>query len=101
MIKHMLYFYALGVWIIIMIFAILNGILREYIISIKFGEYFGFSKLSGKVSSSLGPIVFGAILTTYDIIGKTAYGWALISVGVIMVIGLLIISFVKSTSGLR
>ena len=41
MIKHILYFYALGVWFIIMIFAILNGILREYIISIKFGDYFG------------------------------------------------------------
>jgi UMF1 family MFS transporter len=62
----------------------------------KFGEYFGFSKLSGKVSSSLGPIVFGAILTTYDIIGKYAYGWALISVGIIMFIGLIVLSFVKT-----
>ncbi|MFX0058665.1 MAG: MFS transporter [Candidatus Hodarchaeota archaeon] len=60
----------------------------------KFGEYFGFSKLSGRVSSSIGPLIFGAILLTYDIIGKSAYGWALISGGVVMGIGLLIISFV-------
>ncbi len=61
----------------------------------KFGEYFGFSKLSGKVSSSIGPIVFGTVLTTYDIIGKYAYGWALISVGVVLAIGILIITQIK------
>ncbi|MCK5409058.1 MAG: MFS transporter, partial [Candidatus Heimdallarchaeota archaeon] len=43
----------------------------------KFGEYFGFSKLSGKVSSALGPIIFGAILLAYDpTIGFKAYGIA-------------------------
>ncbi|MEJ2277735.1 MAG: MFS transporter [Candidatus Lokiarchaeota archaeon] len=36
----------------------------------KFGEYFGFSKLSGKLSSAIGPIVFGSILTTADLIGN-------------------------------
>ncbi|TFG04666.1 MAG: MFS transporter [Promethearchaeota archaeon] len=60
----------------------------------KFGEYFGFTKLSGKVSSSIGPIVFGSVLLTADIIGKYAYGWAMIAVGIIMAIGLFIISFV-------
>jgi len=60
----------------------------------KFGEYFGFSNLSGKVSSSIGPIIFGAILTTADIIGKYAWGWALIAVGIIMAVGLFILSFV-------
>jgi UMF1 family MFS transporter len=63
----------------------------------KFGEYFGFSKLSGKISSSVGPLVFGLILTTQDIIGPDAYGFALIGVSIIMAIGLLIISRVKKT----
>jgi len=61
----------------------------------KFGEYFGFSDISGKVSSSFGPIVFGLILTTADVIGKYAWGWALIAVGIIMGIGLFILSFVE------
>jgi UMF1 family MFS transporter len=61
----------------------------------KFGEYFGFSKLSGKLSSAVGPLVWGTIMLSYDIIGKAAYGWALISVGFIMGFGLFIISFLK------
>ena len=60
----------------------------------KFGEYFGFSNLSGKVSSSFGPILFGLILLTADVIGKYAWGWALIAVGIIMGIGLFILTFV-------
>jgi len=60
----------------------------------KFGEYFGFSKLSGKGSSAIGPIIFGSILITYDLIGKLAYAWALLCVGIILVIGIIIISFV-------
>ncbi|MFX0029734.1 MAG: MFS transporter [Candidatus Hermodarchaeota archaeon] len=63
----------------------------------KFGEFFGFSKLSGKFSSALGPFVWGTIMLSYDVIGKAAYGWAMISVGVIMAIGMLIISFIKSS----
>ncbi|MFX0082868.1 MAG: MFS transporter [Candidatus Hodarchaeota archaeon] len=63
----------------------------------KFGEFFGFSKLSGKFSSALGPFVWGTIMLSYDIIGKAAYGWAMISVGIIMAIGLFIISFVKTS----
>ena len=61
----------------------------------KFGEFFGFSKLSGKFSSALGPFIWGAVLLSYNIIGKAAYGFAIISVGIIMAIGLVIISFVK------
>ena len=61
----------------------------------KFGEFFGFSKLSGKLSSVIGPIIFGAIIATYDIVGRASYGWALISVGLILGVGVLIISFVK------
>jgi len=60
----------------------------------KFGEFFGFSKLSGKFSSALGPFIWGAVLLTYNIIGKLAYGLAIISVGIIMGIGILVISFV-------
>ena len=61
----------------------------------KFGEFFGFSKLSGKLSSALGPFIWGTVMLTYDFIGKAAYGWAMISVGIIMGIGIFIISFVK------
>ncbi|MHA1406782.1 MAG: MFS transporter [Candidatus Heimdallarchaeaceae archaeon] len=62
----------------------------------KFGEYFGFSKLSGKVSSALGPIIFGAVLKGLDpIIDFKAYGVAVAIVAVIMAIGLGIIAFVK------
>jgi UMF1 family MFS transporter len=63
----------------------------------KFGEFFGFSKLSGKLSSALGPFIWGTVMLTYDIIGKAAYGWAMISVGIILGIGVVIISFVKTT----
>ncbi|MFX1313979.1 MAG: MFS transporter [Promethearchaeota archaeon] len=62
----------------------------------KFGEFFGFSKLSGKFSSALGPFVWGTVMLTYDIIGKAAYGWALISVGLIMGLGIVILSFIKT-----
>ncbi|MFX0143982.1 MAG: MFS transporter [Candidatus Hodarchaeota archaeon] len=61
----------------------------------KFGEFFGFSKLSGKLSSALGPFVWGTVMLTYDFIGKFAYGWAMISVGIIMAIGIFIISLIK------
>ena len=61
----------------------------------KFGEFFGFSKLSGKLSSAIGPFIWGAVMLSFDLIGKLAYGWAMISVGIIMGIGILIISFVK------
>lgn len=61
----------------------------------KFGEYFGFSKLSGKISSSIGPLIWGTVMLSYDIIGRIAYAWAMISVGIIMAIGIFIISFVE------
>jgi UMF1 family MFS transporter len=63
----------------------------------KFGEFFGFSKLSGKLSSALGPFIWGAVMLTYDIpaISNNAFGLAMIAVGIIMAIGILIISFVK------
>ena len=64
----------------------------------KFGEFFGFSKLSGKLSSAIGPFVWGTVMLTYDVIGKAAYGWAIISVGIIMAIGLFILSFVQKES---
>jgi UMF1 family MFS transporter len=62
----------------------------------KFGEFMGFSEISNKASSAIGPLVWGAILLTFDLIGKIAYGFALISVGLILVIGIVIISFVKT-----
>lgn len=62
----------------------------------RFGEFMGFSEISNKASSAIGPLVWGAILLTFDLIGKIAYGFALISVGLILVIGIVIISFVKT-----
>ncbi|MCG3258373.1 MAG: MFS transporter [Candidatus Heimdallarchaeota archaeon] len=68
----------------------------------KFGEYFGFSKLSGKVSSALGPLIFGAILLALDpVISFKAYGVAMAVVGGIMAIGLVIISFVRPDKSAR
>jgi MFS-type transporter involved in bile tolerance (Atg22 family) len=64
----------------------------------KFGEFFGLSKLSGGLSAALGPFVWGVVMLSYDVIGKAAYGLAMISVGIIMVIGLIIISYVKTES---
>ncbi|NVM17114.1 MAG: MFS transporter [Candidatus Lokiarchaeota archaeon] len=64
----------------------------------KFGEFFGFSKLSGKLSSAIGPFVWGTVMLTYDVIGKAAYGWAMISVGIIMALGIIILSRVQKES---
>ena len=60
----------------------------------KFGEYFGFTSISGKAAASLGPIIFGIILLSADVIGKYAWGLGLLALMVIMVLGLLIIKFV-------
>ncbi len=61
----------------------------------KFGEYFGFTSISGKASASLGPIIFGAILLSADVIGKYAWGLGLLAMGIIMLLGLLVLKFVK------
>jgi UMF1 family MFS transporter len=70
----------------------------------KFGEYFGFSKLSGKVSASLGPLLWTATFLLYQWLGTRfydavtnykAYGYAMLVVGIIMAIGLVVISTVK------
>ncbi|MHA2309149.1 MAG: MFS transporter [Candidatus Heimdallarchaeaceae archaeon] len=64
----------------------------------KFGEYFGFSKLSGKVSASIGPIIWGAIIAMSlnpNISLASAYALAVGVVGLIMIVGLVIILFIK------
>ena len=65
----------------------------------KFGEYMGFSKLSGKVSASLGPLIWAAIiaLTEAPTNWDTNYAIALAIgvMGLIMLAGLAIILFVK------
>jgi UMF1 family MFS transporter len=65
----------------------------------KFGEYFGFSKLSGKVSASIGPLIWGAIIALYyeggPISLNQAYAIAIGIVGIIMLVGLVIILFVR------
>jgi len=61
----------------------------------KFGEYFGFSKLSGKVSSVIGTLIWGFVFYLYDLMNYKTYAIEMIVMGVIMAIGILIISFVK------
>jgi MFS-type transporter involved in bile tolerance (Atg22 family) len=62
----------------------------------KFGEYFGFSKLSGKVSSSLGPAIWAAIfLIFYASLGFKTYAVAMIAIGILMVAGLIVVLFVR------
>ncbi len=72
----------------------------------KFGEYFGFSKLSGKVSASLGPLLWTATFFLFTWIAERifgsdgfyphkAYAYAMLVAGIIMGIGLIIINFVK------
>ncbi|MHA1220186.1 MAG: MFS transporter [Candidatus Heimdallarchaeota archaeon] len=75
----------------------------------KFGEYFGFSKLSGKLSASLGPLVWTGTFMFYEFLAfkyftnpsmHNAYGYAMLVAGIIMAVGLVIISFVKPTGTL-
>ena len=77
----------------------------------KFGEYMGFSKLSGKISSSLGPLLWSAVFILYEVIATAAfgennyylykaYGYAMLVVGLIMLVGLVIIGFVKPSKKL-
>lgn len=72
----------------------------------KFGEYFGFSKLSGKLSASLGPLLWTGVFVLYEVLAAAlfgkynyylykAYGYAMLVVGLIMAIGLTIIGFVN------
>ncbi|MBD3254309.1 MAG: MFS transporter [Candidatus Lokiarchaeota archaeon] len=66
----------------------------------KFGEFFGFSNLSGKVSSSIGPIIFGVIIYVATGVGvslKHSYGFALIAVALVMLLGLFILTSVEVT----
>ncbi|MCE7747297.1 MAG: MFS transporter [Candidatus Heimdallarchaeota archaeon] len=68
----------------------------------KFGEYMGFSKLSGKVSASIGPIIWAAIIALSDPNGanwdmNVTYALAVGVVGLIMIAGLIVILFVKPT----
>ena len=65
----------------------------------KFGEYMGFSKLSGKVSASLGPLIWAAIILLTEPPfywqTKNAIALAVAVMGIIMVAGLGIILLVK------
>ncbi|MHA1187759.1 MAG: MFS transporter [Candidatus Heimdallarchaeota archaeon] len=79
----------------------------------KFGEYFGFSKLSGKVSAALGPLIWTLVfwihekssarhfLKTGSVYEDTnKYGFAMLVVGIIMLIGLIIIGTVNPSKQL-
>jgi len=79
----------------------------------KFGEYFGFSKLSGKVSAAIGPLIWTAVFSLHTFLSNKhfenthqiyadfkRYGFAMIVVGIIMLIGLIIIGTVKPSKQL-
>ncbi len=71
----------------------------------KFGEYMGFSKLSGKVSASIGPIIWAAIIALSDPNGanwdmNVTYALAVGVIGLIMLAGLVVILFVKPTKSI-
>ena len=62
----------------------------------KFGEYFGFSKLSGKVSASLGPWIWGLIMGLEAVLLlNNVYAIAIAVIGAIMLAGLVVILFVR------
>ncbi len=71
----------------------------------KFGEYMGFSKLSGKVSASIGPIIWAAIIALSNPEGanwdmNVTYALAVGVIGLIMIAGLIVILFVKPTKSI-
>ncbi len=79
----------------------------------KFGEFMGFSKLSGKVSAAIGPLIWTAVFSLHTYLSnrhfeKTRsvydpvkrYGFAMLVVGIIMLIGLIIIGTVKPSKQL-
>ncbi len=71
----------------------------------KFGEYMGFSKLSGKVSASLGPLIWAAIIGLSEVTGanwatSSAISLAVAVMGIIMIAGLVIILFVKPSKSI-
>ena len=96
-----------GPFIAIIIMGILSGpalggtwvAQRQMVIELapkdKFGEYFGFSKLSGKVSSVFGLLIWVLVFFLYDKMNYKTYAIEMIVMGVILAIGILIISFVK------
>jgi len=61
----------------------------------KYGEYFGFSKLSGKVSSVIGELIWAAVFFLYATIGYKTYAIEILVMGIVMGVGILIIGFVK------
>lgn len=68
----------------------------------KFGEYFGFSKFSGKLSSAIGPLIWGAtFLIFYKNWNYKTYAWALLFIGIILMIGLGIIALVRPEKAAR
>jgi UMF1 family MFS transporter len=61
----------------------------------KFGEYLGFSKLSGKVSSIFGEGIWALVFFLFPLLNYKTYAIEIAVMGLIMGIGILIISFVK------
>lgn len=76
---------------------------RQFVVELapkgKFGEYFGFSKFAGKLSSAIGPLIFSGILSF--VLTKTdndyllAYKAAIGMIMLVFLIGFILIGFIK------
>ncbi len=75
---------------------------RTYIVEItpeeKRGQFFGLFAFSGKVSSILGPFLYGTITFVFADLGNTASRMALGSLIILTIIGLMIHAHVKEES---
>ena len=74
---------------------------RQYILELapteKIGQYLGLKKISGKVSTAFGPLVFSSILAATMRFGKTvAYQLAITSLIGFFIIGFIFIIFIKN-----
>jgi len=74
---------------------------RQYILELapteKIGQYLGFKKISGKVSTAFGPLIFSTILAAAMPFGKTrAYQLAILSLLGFFIIGFVFIIFIKN-----
>ncbi|NHJ48768.1 MAG: MFS transporter [Asgard group archaeon] len=74
---------------------------RQFILELappeKIGQYMGFKKISGKISTAFGPLIFSGVLSIVIPFGKTlAYQIAILSLLVFFLIGFVILVFIKN-----
>ena len=61
----------------------------------KIAEFFGFFSLTGKLAATIGPLVYGEIATATG-----SQRWAVLSIGVFFVIGLILLQWVDEQKGI-